>query len=129
MLKYGKAVGCICLCGVHIDAFSYARVFNCHHQLLGRQRARCEKKSAVFCQHAICLSERKYQHVFSVGPAVGSECCLPLNVSFFAALLVTVMASVAYFVVCAVIHHTSALFWGFVVTVEVTSVSSPSLLS
>jgi hypothetical protein len=70
-----------------------------------------------------------YQHVFSVGPAVGAECCLPLNVSFFAALLVTVVASVAYFVVCALIHHTSALFLRFVVTAEATSISSPSLLS
>lgn len=67
--------------------------------------------------------------MFSVGPAAGAECCLPLNVSFFAALLLTVVASVAYFVVCALIHHTRAQFLRFIVTVEVTFISSPSLLS
>ena len=92
--------------------YVYLRVFSCRHQLLRRQRARCEWEEISCFLPARDLSVgTEVPACILCCPAVGADCCLPLNVCFFAALLVTVVASVAYFVVCALFHHTSVFFF------------------
>jgi hypothetical protein len=67
-----------------------------------------EKKSTIFCQHAMCVSKWKYAYVFCVGQVVGATCLSygSLNVSFFAMTPVTVAASVGHCDVSPIIRHT-----------------------